>query len=843
MLNTLKPEILIINLKECTGQGKIIYLSLFLFYFLTGHYHDSAFNFLRIGKLLALIGLLFFLSAPAHAQNTKGDKAEVKGSSPKRENRFNPFKRKQKGKPSYNRAVSKGVTRAGSAWQAGKKAKAQKIYPQKGRFVHNPSAKPSKKNPATPPHRRVTVRSKTGKTKNVYPQYGRYVNNPSRTPKSHQPSYSNKTTVTRLKKLQSGPSGSSSGKIRVIPRSASGSFIARKSINVYANFPRPKKKGERAYTRDIAGRKLRTKNYETPRPDIIAPTFKPYQHRKRVGERPYSGPAAGSYRSATRSRQQAWTGDIAGRKIRGKNFSSKKHVEGLPILAKRRRPQRFGDQPYRGIIPGAGAKSRSGSRGAGSAIPGKAPGRGAMGIGNYKGNIRGGRKFFNDQGEGFTGMVKARRPLKGGGSVSGKLWNNQGRAIAPRGFKYQGENFSGSLKGNRPAKGGGSVSGKMWNNQGRAIAPRGYANQGEGYAGGLKSRRPAKGGGSVSGRMWNNQGRAIAPRGYANQGEGYSGGIKSKRPAKGGGSISGKLWNNKETPISPRAYSPQGESYAGNLKVRRPGPSAHAKNASGFPGKRKLFQDSPGFADQGEEYTGHVKVKRKKETKKDEPIHVKTPPASAKKIGGYPGKMKRFENQPGFVDQGEEFTGYIRRPRLWKDYVKNPNSSEESLKKKRPTSTTLAVDGLHVRVKTRPYVKHDKSAEEALRKLKPTETTMSTGGLQVRVKQSKYIKNPSSADEALKVREPGKAFARATDYHGNIKMQKFKLFEKNRNLHPDAKFVKTNKNNVPSEKDALTNFKLWWARLFRKQETQPDHLKEKGKKPRYDKGEDGLWYE
>ena len=52
-----------------------------------------------------------------------------------------------------------------------------------------------------------------------------------------------------------------------------------------------------------------------------------------------------------------------------------------------------------------------------------------------------------------------------------------------------------------------------------------------------------------------------------------------------------------------------------------------------------------------------------------------------------------------------------------------------------------------------------------------------------------------------------------------------------------------NKNNVPEEKDMLTNLKLWWARLFKKSETQPDHLKEKGGKPRYDKGEAGLWYE
>jgi hypothetical protein len=128
--------------------------------------------------------------------------------------------------------------------------------------------------------------------------------------------------------------------------------------------------------------------------------------------------------------------------------------------------------------------------------------------------------------------------------------------------------------------------------------------------------------------------------------------------------------------------------------------------------------------------------------------------------------------------------------------------------------------------------------------VKPTASSVKAGGYARGVKRDwDYIKNPSSAREAQRVREPGKAFARSTDYQGNIKMKKFELFNKKRELHPDAKFVKLNKNNVAEEKDMLTNFKLWWARLFKKSETQPDHLKEKERKPRYDKGESGLWYE
>ncbi len=153
------------------------------------------------------------------------------------------------------------------------------------------------------------------------------------------------------------------------------------------------------------------------------------------------------------------------------------------------------------------------------------------------------------------------------------------------------------------------------------------------------------------------------------------------------------------------------------------------------------------------------------------------------------------------------YTGDVRLKRLNRSYAKNPNVADDALKQKRPDKAAYGADEL-----------------------------------QVKVKQHNYVKNPSSADEALRVREPGKAFVRVTDYQGNIKMKKFDLFARN-DLHPDSRFVKTNKNNVPAEKDFLTNFKLWWSNTFKKNETLPEHLKEKPKKPRYDNGEQGLWYD
>lgn len=790
-------------------------LACFYHHFLSKAASYTAAYFFSSWKLPGLIILILFLSVSAQAQNTKGDRAERAGSSSKRENRFtSPFKKKKKkGAASYNRAQARGSSRANSARKPAKAGKAsQKIYSQKTVFTHNNSSKPRDSEKAyrgRAPGTRVSVRSSSGKNRNVYPQFGRYGRNASQ-PRDVQRPVSNKSTLARLNKLQGDPQSSPPRKKKkVVPRSASRSYTARKSINVYANFARPKRKsGDQPVTRDIAGRKLRTKNYETPRREVIAPTTTPYYGRKRVGDRPYKGRASGNYRSATRTGQRAWTGDIARRRVRGRNFSSKKEIESTTNLGlpKRKVRDRYGDRPYTGRA-GGGFRSASqpGEKRTGKgALPPRVPGIGANGV-NYQGRL------------------KAGKPLKGGGSRSGRAWNNKGVPVPVRTplNGRQAASFQGNIKGSKPLKGGGSRSGRGWNNKGTPIPVRTPLNgrQAASFQGNIKGSRPLKGGGSVSGRAWNNKGNAIPVRtprvtpnwerkrfeprpAMQNQGEEFTGVIKSQRPLKGGGSVSGKLWNNKEKAIP----------------VRTP----------------------------------------------------KIVPAWDK---------KQIDNRPPMKNQGEEFTGYIRRPRFWKDYIKHPNSHEASLKKKRPTDGTFRAGGLQVPVRQRDYVRNKNTAEEALPKQKPTEGTYQTGELQIKMKQREvgyrknapegalpgikpsketvkasqyargvrrtwdYVHNPSSSDEALKVREPGKAFGRSTDYQGNIKMQKFRLFEKNRELHPDAKFVKTNKNNVDGERDIFTNFKLWWARLFKKQENQPDHLKEKGPKPRYDKGEDGLWYE
>jgi len=771
--------------------------------------------------------LLLFLVPESYAQNTKGDKTETK-SGGKRESRFRqPKKKKNKSKAPYNRVQSRGPSSANSARSKPKK-ESKNIYPQKSR----PAPTDSQRKWGGGNKTRVNVRSATGKTRNTYPQRGPYVNNPSKKPRTVERSVSNRTQLARVKRISTQPSPPGKKK-RVVPASASRPYVTRRSINAFAGFWNQKPKGEKAYTRgDIAGRKIRGKNFETKRQKVIKPTTTPYYGRKRVGDRPYKGSAGGGYLSATRS-GKAWKGDVAGRKIRGRNYSSKTTMEGKPIFPPKKMRSKVGDKPYKGTVPGGGYKSVSGKirPGGKGPIPVRTPGIGANGIDTYRGNLRGG-KVFSTQGGDYAGNLKARKPLKGGGSVSGS-WNNNGRAIAGR---YPGKGaevalFSGNIKARKPLKGGGSISGKNWNNQGRAIQGKTpgigankidiyqgnikgrkvFAPQGEEYTGNIKARKPLKGGGSVSGKMWNNQGVAIQGKSpgigadkidtfqgnikggrkiFDTQGADYTGNIKAKKPLKGGGSVSGKMWNNREQPIP----------------VKTPGGKA---------GEIGTFQ-------------GNMKVTKK------EP---------SKEVGGFPGKHHQFDFHPSMRDQGEEFTGYTRLPRFKKQYIKNPNSADEALKKNRPDKSTYQVDGLQVKLKQKDYKKRPNAADGTMLGIAPGKNSIKASEYSkvIRLKWD-YKHNPSSDDAALKTREPGKAFARATDYQGNIKMKKFDLFG-NKDLHPDAQFYKTNKNNTDEERGALTNFKLWWARLFKKSDTQPDHLKEKIRKPRYDKGEQGMWYD
>ncbi len=783
---------------------------------------------------IAFIIVTLFLATSTFAQNTKGDKAasntnRVGGQKPKKEKR---------GRSSNNqnaRFINNNAKQPNAERSVSNRSSLSRL-----KRLQGSSANHATRNRNRPVNPNATFWNRSKKTENATT---RDLSGKSLRRKNYSTPRPKVYASTGIKSApQSSPPGR---KRKVVPRTASRSFIKHKTINANAGFWNVKKKGERAVTTDLAGKPLRTRNYRTPKQKVI-PSNSPYVSRQRIGDRAYKGTLSGrAAKTSPRSRQGAWRGDVAGRNIRRKNFTSKKRVEGRPVLRGPATIPGGGDWISKGTMPGVGHKSATKhpeTRAGKAPLPVRLPGIGGNGVG-------------------YAGNIKRQRPLKGGGSSSGRLWNNQGTAIQPRppGIGALGiGGFQGNIKGQRPFKGGGSRSGRLWNNQGSAIQPKppGIGALGVGgFKGNIKGQRPLKGGGSRSGKLWNNKGIAVEPRapGIGAHGlGGFQGNIKGQRPLKGGGSRSGKLWNNKGIAVEPRA----------------PGIGAHG--LGNFQGNVKA----------GRPLKGGGSISGKLWNNKATAIPVKLPPASAAQVGGLPVKRKLFEDSPGFFDQGETFTGYIKLPRFNRGYTQNPKASEESLLKRKlkdkafdvdglgikakrrayvankknasedallklePTKTTNAVGNLQIKVKRRDYIANKNASENALYKLRPTAGTEAVNNLQIKVKQYNYIHNNSSSKDALNVREPGKAFARAADYQGNIKMKKFELFNHRKNpLHPDAQFVKINKNNVPEERDLLTNFKLWWGRNFRKNETQPENLKEKKRSPRYDKGELGIWNE
>jgi hypothetical protein len=887
------------------------------------------------------MGFLIFLSVPSFAQNTKGDKAEVSSS---RQTRFKgkPSK-KAKGKQSYNRVTANPWSLANSARSfnraripsGGGKAN---IFPQHGPFVNNPSPYPKNtQRPVSNKKTLATLNRLQGSPKAKSP--GR---KPVVVPRSASTSFIRHKTINanagfwnvRRKGEQAVTTDLAGKPLRtknfrtppreVIPQTSPYKRIKKnRDDKPYsgptntAYLPKPHAT-QKAWRGDIAGGNLRSRNFSSTKNNG------PGEGRVR-GTRPRSNEfysrgviPGGGYRSRSGP----------GEKRPGKEALPAK-VPGIGALGVNYSGRSKGYRP----VKGGGSRSGRHWNNNGFALQPKSPGIGANGVASFQGNVKSVRpvkgggsisgrswnnkrtpvgvrippagaervagfpgriqKFqlspgFQDQGEGFTGYTKRGRPVKGGGSKSGKHWNNGGFALQPRspGMAANGLSSQGNLKGGKPIKGGGSRSGKHWNNNGFALQPRIPLSGDERpatFQGNIKGGKPVKGGGSVSGRVWNNKGFPIQPR-IPSGGEAvgtFQGNIKAKRPVKGGGSISGRLWNNKQSAISSKW------------------PSDTQQKSARWQGDRMIFDQSPLFENQGEEFTGYIKLPKFKKAYKQNPkahelstlkrrpndkadeiedLKVKVerrkyitnkdlPEEATRKLKptevttGIDNLKIKVERRKYVVNKNsaelalkklkptpltkeiDNLTSKVER----RKYVVNKNSAEEALKKLKPTATTRLTDNLTTKVERRRYVVNKNSADLALKKLKPTDATKEADNLTAKVKQYHYMHNSSSSKEALDVREPGKAFAKATDYQGNVKMKKFelaKLFsERNRKLHPDAQFIQINKNNVKEERSLLTNVRLWWARNFRKSKNQPEHLKEREHKPRYDKGEDGMWNE
>lgn len=439
--------------------------------------------------------------------------------------------------------------------------------------------------------------------------------------------------------------------------------------------------------------------------------------------------------------------------------------------------------------------------------------------GNYRGFLPKNRaaRNFSQEGLSYTGNIKSSRPLKGGGSISGS-WNNKGQPIAvktPGSASARIATFQGNLRGGQKQ----------------------FSQAGYGYSGDIPQRKKtfSQDGYGYSGDM------RMRKKSFSREGYDWSGYTKASKPLKGGGSVSGQLWNNKGQPLPNKYAASKAAKFQGNLPFARKSFSREGYDWAGYDRTRK--PEKGGGSISGQLWNN-----------KEQPLPARIPTGKRASEVGYAGKIKL--------------------PLLKREYVRNPNANEKALKKHSPYENVYTANNVTTRVKQRETGKNKLSAKGALLGLPPTRATVKAGEYAGTMKRYwEYKHNPSSADaslktikyskafanatsyegkvrltknyrhapnadkDALKVLAPGRAYAKIGDYQGNIRMNKF-----NHKKHfPDATFAHNRDNNVKGERTIFTNIKLFWAGLFKKQSTQPDAVKDKVRKPRYDKKEKELW--
>ena len=732
---------------------------------------------------------------------------------------------------------------------SGKKVRGQTVRPSRSAVVRSSSTRTWKQSNS---RARAVVRPAVSRSRTrVYPARGPYVNNASRSARVYRAPYSNKKQVARFGRPSATPRIQSGG--AAAPRSSSRAFVGRSKRNVYAGRAQRPIRGS---GRDIAGRTLRTRDARSTRGQIMAAP-NPYAGRKVKKEGGYSGTFRSGYNSSTPSRERAWRGDVAGRPLR-ENRTVRKVQAGKFYF--KRNLSVSGQQRQRSL-PGSGFRSASRPvRAGGAPLPGKAPGIGARGLQKIAGK-RGPRQV-----QGGGGSISARRPrfntplpVRTGAPGSERVGTYRGsmKRTELTGRGSQGLNYSGSIRArrnDRPSVSSARVSSYRGSrNSGFSV----IGAQGLNYSGNLRAKRkPKGGGGSISDGARSNA--RLPQKQYNTPRVGlYSGNFRAGRPKTGGGSISDRPRSNERLP--QKIYNtPRVGLYSGNYRAgRSTGPDKRISNYRGNTGWNQQY----GIGSQGLNYQGDRKVTQLDRKK-------------ALRVSQWKGSWGMFELKPSLGEQGITTRGDIRMSRFKRHYKQTPYADGRSLKKKSPSEQVFATDGLQSPVRQRDYVKKPHVAKNAMMGIKPSKTSVKAseylgnmkitwdlgrnplsakkalpgrepsrsleraasyvGG--VRLAHS-YRHNPNSSKKALKVIYPGKDYMRIGDYQGNIRVNRVT----SKKFHPDAQFAHGRVYNQDGERTTLTQVRLFWAKLFRKQAIQPNTVKEKERKPRYDKREKELW--
>ena len=808
-------------------------------------------------KFLGLSVVLFFFSTSSFGQNTKGDRP-VRNERQIRETRAKSYKRKEKRKTrdiagrrlrtrnqsSANRASARYPQP--SPYSGGSKKHKEKAARPLGR-VFSKSPRESRTHAwrgdiSGYPIKRIKPSRSEAARSNVYPQEGPYYR--KRPPKERQEKrvlvsrnirgrrvgHQKPTLVDRAWKggVDRGPlrNQSATGSVRNV-FSQKGPYVAhyrkrqdkkekrvsnKRELSLIRRFShtpntggaqggyqgavsrpfilRGKKnvywgkfsKKEKPFTRDITGGPLRTRNYKSSPAGLVGRDTLKFFGRKPFGDR-RTRRAGGGYITATRG-SHGWKGDIAGWRLR-KTAKNNREVRGQFVFPRLLSVSRKGEQSEP-KIPGGGYKSRTtkGEKAQFKSIPAifletDLGGR-LKGPKRPKvGALNTSRRLWNNKGQPIFGKIP------GSGSFKAARFSGTFRQDGRSGFSRQGANFSGNIK--RSSIRGFSSDGVEYSGNVKRSQLSEFSRNGVNYSGNLK--RSQLRGFSTDGVNYSGRIKRSQLRGFSSDGVEYSGNMKRSQLrgfSTGGVNYSGRI---KRSHL--RGFSSDGVEYSGNIK--RSQLRGFSSDGVEYSGKIKSSQVR-GFGRQGEDFAGNIKMKRPEKgggsvsgqfwNNDKKPILVKTPGLGVAGLANYSGEIAHSK---------------------FKQYrVQNPNSSKLATRTRKPGEATYLVAGIHSKVR-----------------------------------QHHYERNPNSSDLALKVLSPGKATARVRDYQGNFKMHKYSSSR----LHPDAQFAHGFRDNVKEERTLLMNVRLIWSKLFRKSETQPENLKEKVRRPRYDKREKGLWYD
>ncbi|MCA6079011.1 hypothetical protein [Fulvivirga sedimenti] len=477
--------------------------------------------------------------------------------------------------------------------------------------------------------------------------------------------------------------------------------------------------------------------------------------------------------------EDAYKGDIAGRPVRVKRTVDRPSIQGAPRTANRSYTRR-GDKAYSGRMR-SGFLSVSGGRRE-KAYNGRA-------AGSYMSATKPSERAWKGDIAGFRiSSVRSRTPK----------WNKADGQQYYKSAPVDDKPYKGNIKGRNfmTSKRQTEKAGKSAGKGNLTISLKSSVGN---FAGNMRSRKRLKGGGSVSRNQWNNGGRPVDNRKIQSQDlkvAGFTGSIRGRRkaPTKGGGSISNSGWNNDGKPVDNRRIQSQ------DVKIAR------------FSGNLK----SPGKPYKGRR---NLTVGFRMHNNDGKPVPSMGHSKQDSQIEGFSGNLKGSKKPKG--------AGGSISVLPWNNDGEPLERRTVSAEARKATVSTGTFK------RTFKYTRNPQAHEDALKKRPAGKNYYEAGKYAGNVRMTqRYEKKPFAADGALKGIGPSRAMIQASAYQGNVKMSKNNI----RNRHPSYKF----EDDRASAKSNF-NLKLFWSKLFKKQENQPAVVKEKVREPRFDKGEKGLW--